>query len=82
MKYHAIRIDFQVCGSPYVHSFLHSHSQSYRKYKNQACRYHFGKFFTKQPIIAQPLPKEMSNEVKNMILEKRNTILSTVKKYM
>ena len=27
---------------------IHSHSRSCRKYNNQACRYHFGKFFTKQ----------------------------------
>ena len=58
---------------------IHSHSWSCRKYKNQACRYHFGKFFTKKTIIAQPLTKEMSDEEKNIILEKRNTILGTVK---
>ena len=88
VKHHAIRIQFQVRGSPHVHSFLwvlnapilskdhideyilfvhsivkvtlpnlkvdpsqfdlvtthqiHSHSQSCRKYKIQACRYYFG----------------------------------------
>ena len=47
---------------------MHSHSRSCRKYKNQACRYHFGKVFTKQTIIAQPLPREMSDKEKNMIL--------------
>ena len=31
---------------------LHSHSRSCRKYKNQACRYHFDKFSSKQTIIA------------------------------
>ena len=25
---------------------VHSHSKSYRKYKNEKCHYHFGKFFT------------------------------------
>ena len=61
---------------------IHAHSRSCRKYKNQACRHHFGKFFTKQTTIAQPLPKEMSDEEKNMILEKRYAILGTVKKYI
>lgn len=42
---------------------IHLHSRSCGKYKNQACRYHFGKFFTKKKtIIAQPLPKEMFQE--------------------
>ena len=58
---------------------IHSHSRSCRKYKNHACPYYFGKFFTKQTIIAQPLPKELSDEKKNMIVEKRNTILGRVK---
>ena len=35
-----------------------------------------------QTIIAQPLPNEISDEENNMILEKRNTILGTVKKYI
>ena len=128
VKHHAIRIEFQVRGSPHVHSFLwvldaptlskdhiheyilfvdsivnvtlpnlkvhpglfdlvttyqiHSHSQFCHKYKIQTCRYHFGKSFTMQTIIAQPLPNEISDEEKNMILEKQNTILGTVKKYI
>ena len=124
VKYHAIRIQFQVRGSPHVHSFLwvldapvlskdnideyillvdsivkatlpnfkvdpslfdlvttyqiHVHPRSCRKYKNQACRYHFGK----QTTITQHLPKEMPDEEKNMILEKRYAILGTVQKYI
>ena len=108
LKYHAIRIEFQVCGSPHVHSFLwvhdaailnidnistyvnfvdsivvatlpdvvadpdlfdlavtyqiHSHSESCRKYKNDMCRYHFGKLFTERIIVARPLPDTMSDE--------------------
>ena len=30
---------------------IHRHSKSCRKYKNQSCRYHFGKFFTERTII-------------------------------
>ena len=30
---------------------IHSHSKLYRKYKNQNCRYRFGRFFTDRTII-------------------------------
>jgi len=128
VRYHAIRVEFQVRGSPHIHAFLwvvnapilteetadeyvafvdrvvkvtvpdlttekeqfdivttyqiHSHSKSCRKYKNQVCRYHFGKFFTDHTIIAKPLPKEMPEEQKQAILHKREVILSTVKEYI
>ena len=95
VKYHAIRVEFQVQGSPHIHSFLwvldapiltkdkvdeysqfidsivkafvpdinenpellhlvttyqvHSHSKSCRKYKNEKCRYYFGKFLLSAP---------------------------------
>ena len=98
VKYHAIRVEFQVRGSPHIHSFLwildvpvlhknnvdeyvrfvdsilkvfvpnevtdlelfqlvttyqiHSHSRSCRKYKSGKYRYHFGKFFTQNTIVA------------------------------
>ena len=89
LKCHAIRVEFQVRGSPHVHAFLwmenpivlteetmqqytqfvestvnvslspqnktlsslvktfqiHKHSKTCRKFKNQNCRFHFGKFF-------------------------------------
>ena len=31
---------------------IHSHSISCRKYKNDICQYHFGKFFTERTIVA------------------------------
>ena len=31
---------------------VRSHSKSYRKYKNEKCCYHFGKFFTDHTIVS------------------------------
>ena len=128
VKYHAIRVEFQVRGSPHIHSFLwivnapilskdnvveytqfidsvvkafvpdihenpelfdlvttyqvHSHSKSCRKYKNEKCRYHFGKFFTERTIISLPLPNHLPDTVKNNILNEKEHILSMVKNYI
>ena len=128
VKYHAIRVEFQVRGSPHIHLFLwivnapiltkdnvveytqfidgivkafvpdihenpelfdlvttyqvHSHSKSCRKYKNEKCRYHFGKFFTEGTIISLPLPNHLPDTVKNNILNERECILSMVKNYI
>ena len=95
-NYSAIRVEFQVRGSPHVHLFIcvlnspkwtkssieeytswvdnavrtdlpdpcsdpdlfelvkpyqiHRHSRTYRKYRNEKCRFHFGKFFTNRAI--------------------------------
>ena len=128
VKYHAIGVEFQVRGSPHIHSFLwiidapiltkdniyeymtfidsivkayvpnqsedpelfnlvttyqlDSHSKSCRKYKNEKCRYHFGKFFTNQTIIALPLPEDLPENQRNAILNERERILSIVKQYI
>ena len=58
---------------------LHSHSKSCRKYKNKACRYSFGKFFTARTIVAEPLPNEMSVEEKSRKLSQRLQVLEKVK---
>ena len=126
--YYAIRVEFQVRGSPHIHSFLwvlnapiltkdnideyvrfvdviikayvpdveenselhnlvttcqiHSHSKSCRKYKNQSCRYHFGRFFTNRTIIAVPLPEDLPLETKTVIVEQCDLLLSKVKEYI
>ncbi|XP_066911584.1 uncharacterized protein [Clytia hemisphaerica] len=59
---------------------VHRHSKSCRKYKNQPCRYHFGRFFTERTIIAKPIDPSVSN--RDEILKERKTILSPVKKYI
>ena len=99
-QYYAIRVEFQVRGSPHIHSFIwilnapkltkvniddsrkwvdsvirsdlpdpsnelalfelvktyqmHRHSKTCHKYRNEKCRFRFGKFFRNKTIIAQP----------------------------
>ena len=61
---------------------VHSHSKSCQKYKNQDCRYNFGKHFTDRAIVPVPLSSDMPEITKNQILAKRDFILSTVKPYI
>ena len=51
-------------------------------YKNEVCRFHFGKFFSKQTIVAKPLPSGMPESIKHSVLVKRKEILSRVKDYI
>ena len=128
VTYYAIRVEFQVRGSPHIHSFLwvlnapiltcdnideyiafvdavikayvpdinenselfdlvttyqiHSHSKSCRKYRNQTCRYHFGRFFTDRTILAVPLSKGISEEQKIQALGQRSLLLDKVSHYI
>ena len=123
--YYALRIEFQMRGSPHLHALIwtsncpklsadtkqeyinyidqhvqaylpdkdtdpelyelvkkyqtHSHSKSCRKYKNLACRFNFGQFFTNNTIVAEPLPDDMNEEMKATALTKRKDILCLVK---
>lgn len=127
-KYYAIRVEFQVRGSPHIHSFvwiddaplltrnnkaeyinfvdsiihaylpdcreapmlfelvktyqLHRHSRTCCKYRNKECRFNFGKFFSSRTIVAEPLPHDMSDEERTVIMDKRNDILAKVKEYI
>ena len=59
---------------------INSHSKSCtkkKKKKKKKCRFKFGKFFTSETIIAQPV-KNASEFEWFSILEKRNSILSKV----
>ena len=124
-KYYAIRVEFQVRGSPDIHFFiwilnapklnkeskeeyiqlvdsiiradmpdpvkekqlfelvktfqLHRHSRTCRKYRNEKCRFHFGRFFSHRTIVAEPLPDNMPEEIKMQVLRNRNDLLSKVK---
>ena len=128
IQYYAIRVEFQVRGSPHIHSFIwilnahkltklnideyarwvegivrsdlpdsinepilfklvktcqiHHHSKTCRKYRNEKCRFHFGKFFTTRTIIAQPLEDSVPEDIKRAKIQYRNTILKKVKNYI
>jgi len=57
----------------------HSHSKTCRKYKNIACRFNFGQFFTEKTIVCEPLPDDMDEEIKVSTLNKCKEILTSVK---
>ena len=59
-----------------------SHSKSCTKYKNEKCRYPFGKFLTDHTIVSLLLPADLREQLKNNILNKREHFLSKVKQYI
>ncbi|KAL9977715.1 hypothetical protein ACROYT_G015152 [Oculina patagonica] len=123
--YYALRIEFQMRGSPHLYSLIwtsdcpelnneneqayityidkhvqatlpdkannselhdllityqkHTHSRSCKKYKNIPCRFNFGQFFTDQTVVSKPLPDNIHHDEKELLLNKRNDILSAVK---
>ena len=125
ITYFALRIEFQMRGSPHLHALIwtsdcpkltseskdayvefidkhvqanlpsekndpelhdlaktyqkHNHSRTCRKYKNVACRFNFGQFFTKKTIIAEPIDANIDAEIRSNILNRRKEILSKVK---
>ena len=125
-KYYAIRVEFQVRGSPHIHSFIgienapkltagkidmlwvdsiisaklsdidndpqlhdlvkiyqiHRHSKTCRKYRNDKCRFHFGRYFTDRTIIAKPLVQSLSDLEKQTILTERKLLLTPVSEYI
>ena len=56
-----------------------THFKTCRKYKNIKCRFNFGQFFTNRTIIAEPLPDDLGDELKQPILKKKKEILTSVK---
>ena len=50
--------------------------------KNEECRFHFGKFYSKQTIVAKSLPPDPPENAKHLVLIKRKLILSNVKDYI
>ena len=48
---------------------LHRHSKTHvRQYKNEPCRFKFEKFFSKETLAAEPLPENMPEEMKVLVL--------------
>ena len=61
---------------------IHRHSKTCRKYRNEKCGFHFGKFFTSRTIIAQLLSDSLSVDKKNEIMQNRKQLLKKVKQYI
>lgn len=118
--YYALRIEFQMRGSPHLHSLIwtadcpeltpeneeayiryidqhvqasvpdkekdtefcelvetyqkHNHSRTCKKYKNISCRFNFGQFFSDNTVVSKPLPDDISDEQKTVMLNHRNEI--------
>ena len=61
---------------------IYRHSKTCREYRNEKCRFRFGKFFTIKTIIAQPLAGSIPPDVKLQKLQQRNNILKKVENYI
>ena len=61
----------------------HSHSKSCRKYRKDKCRFNFGKFFSRDTLIAKPIDTSIhSEEEKNEILINRSVVLDKVETFI
>ena len=47
----------------------HRHSKTCRKYRNDGCRFYFGKFFSTQTTVPKPLPSDMPGNMKYISVE-------------
>ena len=120
--YYALRIEFQMRGSPHLHALIwtedcpkltsdtkeayiefidkhvqaylpnkddnpklhdlvnfyqkHTNSKTCKKYKDIKCKFNFGQFFTNRTIIAEPLPDDLPDELKQPILKGQKEILA------
>ena len=51
------------------------------KYKNEVCRFNFGKFLNKETLVAEPVQENMPEKVKLLVLHKRKGIFQKVTDY-
>ena len=51
------------------------------KYKNEVCRFNFGKFLNKERLVAEPMQENMPEKVKLLVLHKRKEIFQKVNEY-
>ena len=61
---------------------IHRHSKTCRRYKNDNCRFHLGRFFTDRTVVAKPLNSNLSDAKRKEILTERYNILKTVSDYI
>ena len=57
---------------------IYRHSKTFREYRNEKCRFRFGKFFTNKTITAQTLAGSVPRDVKLQRLQQRNNILKNM----
>ena len=55
------------------------HTNTYHKFKNKRCRFHYGRYLTDRTVIAEPLASNTAVDVKVILVEKRNRVLDKVK---
>ena len=72
---------------PVLHNLVktyqtHTQYKTYRKYKNLACRFNFGHFFTEKTIVVELLPTSLDKAEKNIVFKNRESILTKVKKFI
>ena len=61
---------------------LHRHSTACQKYRNEKCRFNFGRFFTERTIVAKPFSDSLREHEKAEIMLVRSTILNKIKAYI
>ena len=59
---------------------IHRHSKTCRKYRNQKCRFHFVKFFSDRRIVAEPLPDDMLEEIKESRIQESQGLVKQSEK--
>ena len=61
---------------------LHRYPKACRKYKNEPCRFKYGKIFSIETLAAELLPENMPEEIKVLVLRKKYEILDKVRDYI
>ena len=61
---------------------IHRHSKTCKRYKNDNCRFHFGRFFTDRTIVAKTRNSNLSDAKKKEILTERYNMLKIVSDYI
>ena len=59
---------------PDLFKLVKSHSRTCWKYRKNKCRFSYDRYFTEKTIIAKPLDYRFSNEKKQGILTRKNTL--------
>lgn len=61
---------------------VHCYSKTCCKYQNKNCRFSYEKFFISNTIIIEPLPDELTCDVKSEIMKHRKPFLQKVNNYI